>query len=114
MGKTLFEIAPLNIMVVELAVPEADVRHVTIGMEIDLQLEAMPERTIHAVIRSIHPRAELREGENVFIAEADVANDDLTMLPGMRGTARIHADRHTIGWNLFHKPTAWLLGWLGW
>lgn len=114
MGKTLFEIAPLDAMVVELCVPEEDVRHIKAGMTVDIQLEAVPEDSIHAVIRSVHPRAELRDGENVFIAEADIPNPNAVLRPGMRGVAKINTRRHTIGWNLFHKPAAWLLGWLGW
>ena len=114
MGKTLFEIAPLNAMVVELCVPEADVRHVEIGMSVAIQLEAVPEESITAVIRTVHPRAELRDGENIFVAEADILNDDALLRPGMKGSATISTRRHTLGWNLFHKPTAWLLGWLGW
>ncbi len=114
MGKTLFEIAPLDAMVVELCIPEEDVRHVFTGMTVDVQLEAVPEESITAVIRSVHPRAELHDGKNVFIAEADIPNKDALFRPGMRGTAHVNTQRHALGWNLFHKPTAWLLGWLGW
>ncbi|MFO1003143.1 MAG: HlyD family secretion protein [Planctomycetaceae bacterium] len=114
MGKTLFEIAPLDAMVVELCVPEEDIRHVLIGMTVDLQLEAAPEESITAVIRSLHPRAEIRDGRNVFIAEADIPNHDSLLRPGMRGSAHVNTRRHPLGWNLFHKPAAWLLGWLGW
>jgi multidrug efflux pump subunit AcrA (membrane-fusion protein) len=114
MGKTLFEIAPLDAMVVELCVPEEDIRHVQIGMTVDIQLEATPEDSITAVIRSIHPRAEIRDGKNVFIAEADIPNHTSLLRPGMRGSAHVNTRRHALGWNLFHKPAAWLLGWLGW
>lgn len=114
MGKTLFEIAPLDAMVVELCVPEEDIRHVQLGMTVDIQLEAAPEDSITAVIRSIHPRAEIRDGKNVFIAEADIPNHTSLLRPGMRGSAHVNTRRHALGWNLFHKPVAWLLGWLGW
>jgi len=114
MGKTLFEIAPLDAMVVEIGVPEEDVRHVTAGMTVDIQLEAVPEEKVQAVIRSVHPRAELLDGENVFVAEADIPNNNAILRPGMRGLADVRTRRHPLGWNLFHKPAAWLLGWLGW
>ena len=114
MGKTLFEIAPLDAMVVELCVPEEDIRHVQIGMTVDIQLEAAPENAVTAVIRSLHPRAEIRDGKNVFIAEADIPNHTSLLRPGMRGSAHVKTHRHALGWNLFHKPAAWLLGWLGW
>ncbi len=114
MGQTLFEIAPLDTMVVELCIPEDDVRHITTGMPLRIQLDAVPEESIEATIRTIHPRAEVRDGENVFVAEADIANPEAILRPGMRGSAKINAGRHALGWNLFHKPAAWLLGWLGW
>ncbi len=114
MGKTLFEIAPLDAMVVELCIPEEDIRHVQIGMTVDIQLEAAPEDSITALIRSVHPRAEIRDGKNIFIAEADIPNDTSLLRPGMRGSAHVNTRRHALGWNLFHKPAAWLLGWLGW
>ena len=114
MGKTLFEIAPLDAMVVELCIPEEDIRHVQVGMTVDIQLEAAPEDSLTAVIRSVHPRAEIRDGRNIFIAEADIPNHNSLLRPGMRGSSHVNTRRHPLGWNLFHKPAAWLLGWLGW
>jgi len=99
---------------VKLYVPEDDVRHVHEGMTVFLQLDAVPEKSIEARIRSIHPRAELRDGDNVFAAKADIPNEDGILRPGMRGSAGVQTGRHLLGWNLFHKPAAWLLGWLGW
>ncbi len=113
-GQTLFEIAPLDAMVVEICIPEGDIRHVAEGMHVTIQLDAVPDDTLDATIRCVHPRAELRDGQNVFVAEADILNADGVLRPGMRGHARILTERHTLGWNLFHKPVAYLLGWLGW
>ncbi len=114
MGQTLFEIAPLNAMVIEVCIPESDVRHVKNGMTVRAQLDAVPEDSIQATIRCIHPRAELRDGVNVFVAEADVVNTSGVLRPGMRGSSDISTGRRLLGWNLFHKPVAYVLGWLGW
>ena len=114
MGQTLFEIAPLDAMVIEVCIPECDVRHVRTGMTVRVQLDAVPEDSIKATIRTIHPRAELRDGVNVFVAEADFVNSEGMLRPGMRGTSKISTGRNLLGWNLFHKPVAYLLGWLGW
>ncbi|HRA86493.1 MAG TPA: efflux RND transporter periplasmic adaptor subunit [Planctomycetaceae bacterium] len=113
MGQTLFEIAPLDAMVVEVCIPEVDIRHVRVGMKVRVQLDAVPEDSVEATIRSIHPRAELRDGDNVFVAEADIVNSSGLLRPGMRGSSRVSTGRHLLGWNLFHKPVAWMLGWLG-
>ena len=114
MGQTLFEIAPLNAMVIEICIPESDVRHVRNGMTVRAQLDAVPEDSIEATIRCIHPRAELRDGDNVFVAEADVVNTSGVLRPGMRGSSDVSTGRRLLGWNLFHKPVAYVLGWLGW
>lgn len=113
-GDTLFEIAPLDLMFVEIAVPEEDIRWVREGMPVRLQLNAMPAKLIDATVSRVYPRAELKDHDNVFIVEAEISNSDGLLRPGMRGNVQIISDRHTLGWNLLHKPTAWLVGWLGW
>ncbi|MCZ6773228.1 MAG: hypothetical protein O7G83_14790, partial [Proteobacteria bacterium] len=60
------------------------------------------------------PRSEIREHENVFIAEVKLDNSDLQLRPGMKGRAKIIGRRHLLAWNLFHKPCESLLLWLGW
>jgi hypothetical protein len=114
MGQTLFEIAPLDAMVIELSIPESDVRHVKTGMTVSIQLDAVPEESIASTIRCIHPRAEMRDGVNVFVAEADLVNSSGMLRPGMRGASSVSTGRGLLGWNLFHKPFAYLLGWMGW
>jgi len=113
-GDTLFEIAPMDRMIIEVAIPEEDIRWARPGMSVSLQLDAAPATLFDAEIIRIHPRAELKDSENVFIAEAEIDNFDGLLRPGMRGGARIRADRNLLGWNLFHKPVAYLVGWLGW
>lgn len=113
-GQSLFEIAPLERMVIEICIPEEDIRHVADGQTVRLQLDANPQSIFEATIRRIHPRAELRDNQNVFVAEAELQNEELQLRPGMRGTAKVIASRHLLGWNLFHKPWAHVLGWLGW
>lgn len=113
-GQSLFEVAPLDRMILEIAIPEEDMRHVAVDMSIRMQLDSMPSETLKAVVLRIHPKAELRDHENVFIAEAEVLNDDLLLRPGMKGTASISTGRRMLGWNLFHKPVAHAVGWLGW
>ena len=57
---------------------------------------------------------EVIDNENVFIAEVEIPNDKQLLRPGMEGRARISADRHPLGWNLFHKAWYAALAWLGW
>ncbi|MEZ6152729.1 MAG: HlyD family efflux transporter periplasmic adaptor subunit [Pirellulaceae bacterium] len=113
-GKTLFEIAPLDRMVIELEIPEDDVRFVQPGMRTQIRLAAFPLQPFEGTILRVHPRAELREHKNVFIAEVDCDNSNGQFRPGMRGSARIASVRRTVAWNWFHKAYAATLTWLGW
>jgi biotin carboxyl carrier protein len=113
-GETLFEIAPLGEMVVEIAVPEEDVAHVREGMQVSFYVHALPSRGMSGSIARLHPRAELRNHDNIYIAEVRVRDDDNVLRPGMRGRARIVGDRHALGWNLFHKAYFALLRVAGW
>lgn len=102
-GETLLEIAPLGEMVVEIAVPESDVAHAREGMQVDFYVHALPSRMMSGTISRIHPRSELRNHDNVYIAEVRISDLENTLRPGMRGRAKIISDRHPLGWNLFHK-----------
>ncbi|MCP4174611.1 MAG: efflux RND transporter periplasmic adaptor subunit [Fuerstiella sp.] len=113
-GQSMFEVAPLDRMVVEIEIPEEDVRHVRSNMTLSFHLNAMPSETFNAQILRIHPRGELRDQENVFVAEAEFENGSTTLRPGMKGTAKVSTGARAIGWNLFHKPVAHITGWLGW
>jgi len=113
-GQSLFEVAPLDRMVVEIEIPEEDVRHVSRNMSLTFYLNAMPSETHEAQVLRIHPRAELREQDNVFVAEAELENTSTVLRPGMKGVAKVSTGARSIGWNLFHKPVAHVTGWLGW
>ena len=111
-GQVLFEIAPLDRMIVEVAIPESEVAFVREGMPVRIALDAFPQRRWKATLQRVHPRSELRDNENVFIAQVPL-EDAEGLRPGMRGSASIAAGSHPLGWNLFHRAWASLLIWLG-
>lgn len=113
-GQSLFEVAPLEQMKVHVCIPEDDFRHVTTGMATSLQLDAMPSDSMDATLKTIRPMAEVFEDDNVFVAEAELDNISGRFRPGMRGQAKVSTGPKPLGWNLFHKPVAWFVGWLGW
>jgi multidrug efflux pump subunit AcrA (membrane-fusion protein) len=108
-GQTLFEIAPLAEMVVEVAVPEHDIPYVVAGQQAALRLEAYPGRQWIGEIARIHPRAEIRDDRNVFVAEFNLQNQSGVLRPGMKGRAKITGPPRPLGWNLFHRPYEKLL-----
>jgi biotin carboxyl carrier protein len=113
-GQTLFEIAPFEDMVVEVGIAEDDFAYVRPGMPVTIRLDAFPLRRFKAEIKRIHPRAELRDDENVFVAEVRLESPGLGLRPGMHGTARVKADPYPLVWNLFRRPITAAVAWLGW
>lgn len=113
-GQTMFEIAPLQQMIIEIAIPEREIAHVHPGMSTTVRLDAFPSRRAAASILAIHPRTETRDGKTVFIAEALLENTSELLRPGMKGCAVIRGNMHLLGWNLFHRAwesTALRFGW---
>jgi len=113
-GQQLFEIAPLDQMVVELSIPEDEIAYAGAGRQVTLRLDAFPGETWNGVLSAIHPRAQIRDDESVFIGEMKLNNGSQSLRPGMRGRATIHGPRHPVGWNLLHRPYEALLRMVGW
>ncbi|PHS11804.1 MAG: hypothetical protein COA78_08935 [Blastopirellula sp.] len=113
-GQTLFEVAPLDQMTIEVAIPEEDYSYIRPEMPVRVRLDAFPLRLIEATIQSIHPRSEIVDDKNVFVAKVLLDDSEIGLSPGLHGTARIQADRYPLGWNLFRRPYAATLNWLGW
>ncbi|MEM9018062.1 MAG: efflux RND transporter periplasmic adaptor subunit, partial [Verrucomicrobiota bacterium] len=107
-GQKLFEVAPLDEMLIEVAVPETEVRHVEPGMIAELRLEADSASKWSTELDSLYPVSEIQDGRNVFIAEATLENGSGLLRPGMRGSVRILAEKKPIGWILFHRLWEWL------
>ncbi|MFO1006640.1 MAG: efflux RND transporter periplasmic adaptor subunit [Planctomycetaceae bacterium] len=113
-GQTLFEIAPLDEMVIEIGIPEDDITHVAVGQNVEAVLNALPDRSWVGQISRIHPRSELVDQDYVFVAEVRFQNDLGLLRPGMKGRAKITTDKHPLGWNLFHKAVDQVRFWTGW
>lgn len=113
-GQTLFEIAPLEEMVLEIGIPEEDISHVHVGQTVQATLNALADRIWTGTIERIHPRSELVDQDYVFVAEVKFSNKHGLLRPGMKGRAKVITAPQMLGWNLFHK--AWDQGrlWLGW
>lgn len=105
MGKSLFEVAPLEKMMVELQVPEADSRHVREGQVATMKFNAYPFRTWEGKVARVHPRSELVGEANVFIAEVELNNQDGILRPGMKGWGKVSAGWQPLGWIWLHH--AW-------
>ena len=114
MGETIVEIAPLDKMVVEVHIPDHDIRHVAPGDSTTVKFEGLPGESYSAVLDRVHPRAEQRDGKNVFVGNVKLSNVDHNLRPGMNGRASIQTARHCLAWNLFHRAWDGLRMWLLW
>lgn len=113
-GQSLFEIAPLEEMIVELAVEEDAVSQIQLGAHVRLKLNAFPGVAWTGVIDNVHPRTELVKDRTVFIAELHLKDTEGRLRPGMTGWARIHAGKRPLGWILLHEPLQKLALRWGW
>ena len=112
-GQSLFEVAPLDRMLAEIAIPDEQIDFVKPGYCVQLRLGADLARKHESRLSHIHPAAEVIDGENVFVGEVVVDNSDDALRPGMVGRATIVGPREPLFWILFHKPWHFLIQTLG-
>ncbi|MFT7638959.1 MAG: biotin carboxyl carrier protein [Pirellulaceae bacterium] len=110
-GQTLFEIAPLKSLKLEIAIPEQEIGFVDVGQAVSIFLEGRPDDAIVAQLSKIAPEAELRDGQNVFVGNLLIDNSDNRLRPGMAGTARLSIGKKMTGWLLFHRVWQQLRVW---
>lgn len=86
----LFTIAEdLKKMELHVDVDEADVGQVLTGQDAAFTVDAWPDREYQAKIKRISFAAEVKDNVVTYPAVLDVENTDLTLRPGMTGTALI-------------------------
>lgn len=103
-GQVLFEIAPLDTVLIELAIADADISYVQQQAPVIVHFDAFPGRSWHGEIEKISPKSELLQGENVFIVSFKAVNDERLLQPGMLGQASVECDKKSLIWIYFHKP----------
>ncbi len=113
-GSVLCEIAPLDQIRLNVAVPADEMRHVRPSSDVELRLDAFPGEVVKGTVAAIRPRSEIRDGENVFVAEVVLNNDEQRLRPGMDGFARIISDERTLAWVLFHKAADKAVSYFDW
>jgi multidrug resistance efflux pump len=108
-GQTLFEVALLERMNVEIHLKAEDLPWIQVGSPAVLRTEATYGQSWRGTLERIEPHAEVIEEEAVFIGEMAVDNPDHVFRPGMKATVAVDAGRKTLLWILFRKPYQWLL-----
>lgn len=113
-GATLFEVAPLDRMRVEIHLTTRDLANIEIGQSVTLRVDTDRSQTWTAKIIRIAPRAKVIDSQVVFVAVAEIDNPSGILRPGMNGSVCITAGSKSLGWLLFSKPYDWVLGKLYW
>lgn len=113
-GEVLFEVAPLEALRAELAVPEDQVVDVKVGYRGELATASYPGRRIAFVAERVNPVAEVVNQKNVFKVRARLGEPADWMRPGMEGTAKIDAGRRTYGWIWSRRLVNWVRMKLWW
>lgn len=102
-GQALYEVAPLSPVTVEVAIADDEFTNVDAGFDAVVRFDGVDE-DFKGTIGRIRPRSEIRDGNNVFIAEIILGNANSQLRPGMKGYARVKGRTMSLGWTLFHKP----------
>ncbi len=103
LGDPLFEIAPPDSLVVELAVPESDADDLAVDLTGTFAPSARPELARSLRISRIRPQTEIRERGNACVVEATADLSERWIHPGMEGVARIHVGRRAVWWVGIHR-----------
>lgn len=92
--KTILSITPDNAMTVSISVDELDILRYQTGMQADVTVDALPDRSFTAEVKEISPLGENSGGSSKFQVklQLDRAPD---MLDGMNASVVVHGDRKT-------------------
>jgi HlyD family secretion protein len=76
-------------MELQVDVDEADVGQVKVGQKATFSVDAWPGREYSAVITRVGYGSQVKDGVVSYLTVLEVGNDDLSLRPGMTGTAEI-------------------------
>ncbi|MCO8122208.1 efflux RND transporter periplasmic adaptor subunit [Stieleria sp. TO1_6] len=113
MGQSIVEVAPLDQMVIELEIPEYEIGYVDKGTLARVRLAAGDGEVIELPINGIYPAAELRDDQNVFVAQINVNNPAGSLRPGMRGDAIAYGPLRPWVWSILRSGWEKTLWWVG-
>jgi len=108
-GEPMFEIAPDDVLRVELTVAERDIQDLKVGSPGMLATTSLPMNTYPFHVTRIIPLGEAKEGANTFMAYGEL--DDTPEVrqavqswrPGMAGEARVDVAHKRIVWIWTHR-----------
>lgn len=103
-GDALFEIGPLDRVLVTLAVPQEEIAMLLPEAKAAVTLEGLPGETFHGKLMRVSPRSEPLEGKNVFLCELELPNPGARLRPGLKGKGRIQGPWRPLVWAWLRQP----------
>lgn len=113
-GQSLFEVAPLDQMRLELRIPADQIGQIQTGQSVRVGLASQSHGAVSTQVDRLMPNAEIVGSAHVFLAYASLPNEALTLRPGEDGSARIEIGSRALWWTLFHRPWQKLRTQWGW
>jgi multidrug efflux pump subunit AcrA (membrane-fusion protein) len=108
LGQVLYEIAPLEEMIVEVSIDDDEVAQVHEGQPVSIYFDAYRGETLAGKLARIYPRSEIRDSRNVFVGEVVLEGNKLSLRPGMKGTARIDAAHRNLLFGVCQRAWHWI------
>lgn len=108
-GQTLYEIAPLSLVVAEIHILQEDISYVLSGNNTTIWLEPYPGKKWFGKIDRLQPRAEVRGNQYVFLAKSEINNKKDLLRPGMSGKVKIAAGSKPLWWICLRTPWSYFL-----
>lgn len=101
-GETLFEIAALERLHLEIDISQYDYQAASVGMWATAELIA-DSRELTCKIERISPIAKLRDDESVFVATTTIVNPNTRLRPGMRASVTLYGEKRPLFMVLYGK-----------
>ena len=104
-GDAVVAIVDLNVLEIEFKVPEKYKKNLFVGQDVNLFVDAYPDKKFKGEIFFIDPEVEV--GTRTFLVKAKVENREYLLNPGMFARAEliteVHANAVTVPWGKHHS-----------
>jgi RND family efflux transporter MFP subunit len=106
-GTPFCEVASIDRLELEVAVPEEFIGSVREGQPVTFMLSTFPGQDRAATVTHIRLRSQPKEKQNTFGTICDLTDADAALRPGMTGWARVSTGKRAVGYVLFRKVIVW-------
>jgi multidrug efflux pump subunit AcrA (membrane-fusion protein) len=96
-GDSLFVLANLTHVLLQIPVPEKDVGDVTLGAHVRFKARSHPKRVFQGQVVSIAPVAAASQRQRTVLVQSRIDNSDGTLVADASGFAKIYCGNRSLG-----------------